>query len=110
MTKYRSRRVEVNGITYDSKREANRHQELLLMERAGLVRELRSQVQFELVPGVRIEGEKRARPPMRYTADFVYLDESGAMVVEDAKGMQTKDYRMRKHLMKAVHNISVKEV
>ena len=80
------------------------------MERAGLVRELRSQVRFELVPGVRIDGEKRARPAMRYTADFVYVDESGATVVEDAKGMQTKDYRMRKHLMKAVHNISVKEV
>lgn len=108
--KYRNKPCTVGGEKYRSQREAKRHQDLLLLQKAGLIAGLIREVAFELAPGVKISGEDRKRPAVRYVADFVYSDvRSGKVVVEDAKGMQTPVYRLKKHLMKTIHNIDVVE-
>ena len=110
MSKYRAKPCQVGDEKYRSQRERDRHQQLLMMQRAGLVAGLVREQPFILAPGVRIEGENRARPAFRYFADFVYSDvKTGAVIVEDAKGVQTAMYRAKKHLMATVHRIHVRE-
>lgn len=108
--KYGNTRCRVNGEDYRSQREARKHADLLLMQEAGLITGLTREVPFVLAPGVKIEGEKRARPALRYFADFIYSDvATGKIVVLDAKGMQTPVYRLKKHLLATVHGIHVRE-
>lgn len=108
--KYRNKPCEVGAEKYRSQRERDRHQALLLLQRAGRIAGLVREVQFELAPGVLIQGEKRKRPALRYVADFVYSDvQLGRVVVEDAKGMQTPVYRLKKHLMATIRGIHVQE-
>ena len=108
--KYQNQRQQIGDEQYRSKREAARHQQLLRLQQAGKITGLAREVPFKLAEGCRIAGEKRARPALRYYADFVYTDLSTCrVVVEDAKGMQTPVYRLKKHLMKVVHGIDVVE-
>ena len=107
-SKYGNKRVVKNGEQYRSKREAARHFELLLLQRAGKVENLNREVPFVLAPSVRYSG-KRATPALRYYADFVYTV-GGVQVVEDAKGMKTDVYKLKKHLMLSVHGIEVLEI
>ena len=108
--KYRNKPCTVGGEKYRSGREARRHQELVFHQKAGVIAGLTREVPFELAPAVKIEGESRKRPALRYVADFVYSDaKTGRVVVEDAKGMQTPVYRLKKHLMATVHGIHVQE-
>lgn len=108
--KYHNKPCQVGDEKYRSQRERDRHQALLLWQRAGTISGLTREVAFELAPGVKISGEKRRRPAVRYFADFVYSDvRSGAIIVEDAKGVQTPLYRLKKHLMATVHGIHVRE-
>lgn len=109
-SKYGNKKVQVGNETYHSQREAARHQSLLLMQRAGLIAGLTREVPFVLAPGIKIEGEKRARPALRYYADFLYTTADGRMVAEDAKGVSTALYRAKKHLMATLHGIHVVEV
>lgn len=104
MTKYKAKKVQVDGITFDSKREARRYCELRLLERAGEIRELELQKKYELIPK---QGKERA---VHYIADFVYKDKSGAEIVEDTKGFRTPDYVIKRKLMKWVHGIEIKEI
>ena len=109
MNKFGAKKTTIAGIVFDSKREAQRYAELVLLERAGKIRGLQRQVQFQLAPKVKINGEKRQRPALRYTADFEYY-EAGYRVVEDIKGAITQTFRIRQHLMKTVHGIDVRVV
>jgi hypothetical protein len=106
--------VKTNG--YASKRESSRADALKLLQRAGLITELREQVVYVLAPSVVIQGRKR--PPLRYIADFVYweIDQmrknefpNGKFIVEDVKGKITDGYRIKRHLMKSVHGIDILE-
>ena len=110
--KYRNKKVTIDGITFDSKRESERYQELKALASRNLIEDLRHQVPFELAPGVRFSDEKRAKPALRYVADFAYrLD--GRLVVEDVKSAITAKaaaYRIKRHLMLSVHGIEVREV
>lgn len=124
-SKYRAKKVTVNGITFDSKREANRYQELLLLERAGQITDLQRQVKFELIPSQKIDGKVVERA-CTYIADFAYFipthgqetDDEGHIhfwdgyepVVEDTKGFKTKDYIIKRKLMLYIHGIRVKEI
>lgn len=110
MSKYRNTPTQIGAEKYRSAREARRHQALLLLQRAGHISDLKREVPFVLAPKVAIQGEDRARPALRYVADFLYTDENGQQVVEDAKGMSTPVYRVKKHLMATVYGIHVKEV
>lgn len=116
--KYGSRKVEVDGIVFDSKKEAKRWSELLLLEKAGAIRNLRRQVKFVLIPaqkepdttgkrGGTIKGKLLERE-CTYIADFVY-QEDGKTVVEDTKGFRTSEYRIKKKLMLFIHGIKIKE-
>lgn len=107
-SKYGSRKVTVDGVTYDSTKEYRRFKELSLLERAGAIRNLQRQVEFELIPSQRING-KVAERPCKYVADFVY-QQDGKRVVEDTKGFRTKDYIIKRKLMLWVHGIQIREV
>ena len=101
MSKYRNRKTEVDGFVFDSRREANRYLELKILERAGEIENLELQPKYDLsVNGKHI---------CSYIADFRY-QEGGRTIVEDAKGMRTDVYRIKRKLMKAVHDIEVVEV
>jgi hypothetical protein len=100
MEKYHN--VITNG--YASKAEARRAYELQMMERARKISNLRQQVPFEVVP--KQEGER----PAVYIADFVYINEQGQQVVEDVKGVRTREYILKRKLMLHVHGIRIKEV
>lgn len=106
MKKYRNEKTTIDGIPFSSKREAFRYCDLRILEKAGKIHGLRLQVPFELAPSVKIAG--RMRPPLRYIADFVYL-EHGVPVVEDCKGYRTDVYKIKRHLMATVHSIHIRE-
>ena len=106
--KYKSRKVVVDGITFDSQKEARRFRELCLLEKAGRITELERQVKFELIPSQRIDGKVVERP-CTYIADFVYL-ENGKKVIEDTKGFKTKDYIIKRKLMLERYGIRIKEI
>jgi hypothetical protein len=108
MQKYRAKKTEVDGIVFDSKLEAHRYHELKLLEKAGEIFDLRRQVKFELLPSQRLDNKVVERP-VYYVADFVYL-ENGKQIVEDTKGVKTRDYVIKRKLMLYVHHIKIKEV
>lgn len=126
MNKYGNKKVVVDGEVFDSKREAKRYQELKLLEKCGAIRGLQRQVKYELIPTqkekstkVYTKGRKKGQPiegkviekAITYKADFVYTDvNSGKQVVEDSKGMRTKDYVMKRKLMLYIHGIKIQEV
>ena len=108
-SKYKAKKTVVDGITFDSKKEAARYSELKLLEHAGEVHELQRQVKFLLIPPQKENGKVIERE-CRYIADFVYKDKEGRLVVEDTKGVKTKDYIIKRKLMLYVHGIRIKEV
>jgi hypothetical protein len=126
MNKYGNKKVIVDGLVFDSKREAKRYKELKLLEMCGAIKDLKRQVVFELIPTQREEstrvytkGRKKGQPiegkviekAVTYIADFTYIDSStGKMVVEDSKGMRTRDYVIKRKLMLYVHGIKIQEV
>lgn len=108
MSKYGSRKVTVGGVVFDSKKEAYRWRELVLLQKAGQVTDLKRQVKYELIPSQRINGKVVERA-CTYVADFVYK-QNGKAVVEDTKGFKTKDYIIKRKLMLWVHGIRIVEV
>ena len=108
MNKYGNRKVIHDGIEFDSVKEAHRYCELKLMQRAGVISDLQLQVPFELIPTQRIDG-KLAEKAVNYVADFVY-QQNGAQVVEDTKGVRTKEYIVKRKMMLWVHGIRIREV
>ncbi len=113
-TKYGNRKVVVGGITFDSHREHSRYVVLKMMQIKGEIRDLALQPTFILAPGVKIAGEARKRPAVRYSADFTYVEaDTGRTIVEDVKSTPTaksKEFRRIQHLMKSVHGIDVRIV
>lgn len=122
--KYNNKKVTVDGIVFDSKREASRYSELIMLQRAGEISGLQRQVRYLLIPAQREvsdevykRGEKKGqRKPGRllekevtYIADFVYYKD-GELIVEDTKGFRTKDYIIKRKLMLYVHHIRIKEI
>ena len=111
-SRYNNRKVELDGFAFDSQKEARRYTELKLLVRVGEISELELQKSFVLAESVKFNNEPRAKPAIRYVADFAYM-ENGVMIVEDVKSKATKSlpvYRMKKHLMKSVHDIEIQEI
>lgn len=123
-TKYGNKKVEVNGIAFDSKKEAKRYTELLLLERAGAIHDLEMQKKFILIPAQReftnevyTKGNKKGHfkpgklleKECSYIADFVYIKD-GKIVVEDTKGFRTKDYIIKRKLMLHEYGIRIVEI
>ena len=109
-TKYGNSKTYVGGIQFDSKHEAERYVELKYWERIKGIRDLQLQVPFELIPAQRDENGKVVERAVKYIADFVYYDQNGNLVVEDAKGMKTDAYKLKKKMMLYFKGIKIKEV
>lgn len=102
VSKYKNEKTD----GYHSKKEAKRASDLRLMQEAGQIRNLREQVQFEIIP--KQDGERSAH----YIADFQYEEFSGdgwREVTEDCKGYRTADYVLKRKLMLHVHGIKIRE-
>ncbi len=97
MSKYHSKKVIIDGITFASKREANRYCELKWLLKAGKIKDLELQHPFTLQPPFKKNG-KTIRA-ITYVADFVYLDlERMRIVVEDTKGYRTDVYQLKRKM------------
>lgn len=122
--KYNNKKIEVDGMTFDSKKEANRYKELSLLQKAGEITGLRTQVRYVLIPSQRevsdevySRGENKGKNKpgkllereCTYVADFVYYKD-GEVIVEDTKGFRTKEYVIKRKLMLYVHHIQIKEI
>ena len=108
-SKYKNIRVQYNGKWFDSKKEMHRYQHLELLERAGKIKNLCCQVVYDLLPITRIGGQTQRKTT--YTADFVYWDiEKDCEVIEDAKGMRTDVYKIKRKLMWEILGKEVREV
>jgi hypothetical protein len=107
-SKYRNKKTYVGNKVFDSRKEAARFIELQMLLKAGEISDLQLQVPYELMPSFKLNGETYRG--IKYVADFVYKDKDGNTVVEDAKGMRTEVYKMKRKLMAYVHKIKIKEV
>lgn len=119
-SKYKNRKVQVDGIIFDSAKEANRYKELNMMEKAGKIKELQRQVKYVLIPAQRepAEGKKKGKLLERecaYLADFVYFDnDKGEYIVEDVKGYRGggayEVFKIKRKLMLYRFGIHVTEI
>lgn len=101
-SKYGNKKIIVNGIKFDSKKEAAYYLKLKLMESSNAITELKLQVVF------RFEFENKTL--FKYIADFTYCDAQGRRHVVDVKGFRTPIYRLKKKLVEAFHKIKIEEV
>lgn len=120
-SKYHNKKITVDGITFDSQKEANRWKELKLLERAGEIKELKRQVKFKLLPTIRepvcemsnqgvFKKGKVLERGVDYIADFTYKNKAGFLEVEDVKGYRTEVYKIKKKMMLYFHHIRIKEI
>ena len=125
VNKYKAVKTTVDGIEFDSKKEARRYQQLKLMEQAGLICHLKRQVKRELIPAQYING-KCVERAVTYTSDFEYrtlkplrtktvmaepdAPVMGEYVVEDCKGYRTEVYKIKKKLMLHRYGIHITEI
>lgn len=126
--KYKNKKVVIDGITFDSKKEAGRYKELKTLERAGIIQKLQRQVKYVLVPAqyertdeVYTKGKDKGKPKKgrlierecAYYADFVYM-QNGNTIVEDVKGYRDGQaynlFVIKRKLMLYVHGVQVKEI
>ena len=132
-TKLNNQKVTIDGIEFDSRKEAQRYKELLLLQRAGVIQNLELQKRYELIPAQyeTVEtgeyykiGVKKGQPKTKqvcieqsvvYIADFVY-EEKGQTVVEDVKGFREPSsatyakFVLKRKMMLWIHGIKIKEV
>ena len=124
MSKYHNKKVKYDGMVFDSVKEMRRYKELKMLERAGEIRELRTQVKYVLIPaqyetyerygkkGQKLkDGRRLVEKEVSYIADFTYWDTKTLQeVVEDVKGVKTDVYKVKRKLMLYIHGIKVREV
>ena len=108
VNKYHNKKIEIDGMTFDSQKEYERWCELKILAKAGVITELRRQVSFEVVPACRKSDGKMERA-VKYIADFVYR-EKGKLQVEDVKGFKTPEYIIKRKLMLEKYGITVREI
>lgn len=120
-SKYGNKKAKHDGILFDSRKERHRYITLMTLQRAGEISDLRLQVSYELIPAIYETVEKQLKTKVKlvekcvqravhYIADFVYRDKDGNEIVEDAKGVRTKEYQLKKKMMRAILGITIKEV
>ena len=107
--KYGNHKILVDGEKVaDSKHEFKRLNDLKVLQRAGEIKDLQTQVRYNLIPGQKICGVKVRGTD--YIADFIYWTKDDQFICEDAKGHKTPDYIIKRKLMKLIHDIDVVEV
>lgn len=125
MNKYGNKKVTVDGEVFDSRKEARRYRELLLLQKAGKISNLQRQEEFVLIPNQYATEERYSKSGKRlkdkqillerkvsYIADFTYLDKDYNLIVEDVKSEATKtaEFIIKKKMMLYIHGIRVKIV
>ena len=123
--KYGNRKTSYDGIVFDSKHEAHRYSELKLMQEEGLINGLELQkkyllleAQYEPSTEVYKRGIHKGEPKkgklieheVAYYADFDYYTADGKHVVEDTKGVKTKEYIIKRKMMLKIHGIRIQEI
>lgn len=122
-SKYGNKKVEYQGITFDSKKELQRYMVLLDAQRNGKITDLQRQVKFELIPAItedyvehlKTKDKVKTRTvqlAITYTCDFTYRKDN-KLIIEDVKAsktMLTKEYQLKKKMMLAIHGLVIKEV
>lgn len=119
-SKYHASKAVYEGQSFDSRKELKRYKELLILQQAGEIKDLQRQVKYTLIPEQREPdrtgprgGVKKGRVIERavtYIADFVYLDaRTGEQIVEDVKGIRTKEYVIKRKLLLYTHGIRILE-
>lgn len=107
--KFGAQKTVVDGISFDSRAEARRYSQLLILQRVGDIAGLTRQVAYVLAPSVKFEGATRAKPALRYIADFVYSETaSGKIICEDVKGVITPVFALKRHLMLSQLGINIR--
>lgn len=102
MAKYHNKRTTVDGITFDSKKEAKRYAELKMLEKGGAISQLVLQPRFELQESFKKNGKTYRK--IEYVADFMYRDnEKNVTIVEDVKGIKTDVYKLKRKMFEKVY-------
>jgi hypothetical protein len=112
-SKYQNKKIEIDGVTFDSKKEAKVYGELKLLKQSGEIKDFTRQQTFELIPSQYeiINGKKKCvEKPVQYKADFVVEHLDGEKSVVDVKGMRLPVYVIKRKLMRYLLNINIKEV
>lgn len=112
-TKFNNKKTIVDGIIFDSKKEAERYKVLKSMQKDGLIHDLERQPKFALIPSQHFETIGKRERGVDYVADFRYKDRLGQIIVEDVKSAVTakdKVYRIKRKLVKYFHDVEIVEV
>lgn len=105
--KYKNKKIQIDNIKFDSKKEAERYIELKLLEKAGKISGVKTQYPFILQEKyIRADGKKIRE--IKYIADFVYYDENNNLIVEDTKGYETEVFKIKRKLLEYKYNIVLK--
>lgn len=111
MNKYFNKKVMVDGIKFDSKKEATRYEQLKILKQSGLIKELELQPTFVLQPAYKNNKDEKVRA-ITYKADFIYFDiHLDRYIVEDVKGYKTDVYKLKKKLFEYQYpNLTIEEI
>lgn len=109
VAKYHNKKVEYDGYTFDSIREKNYYIKLKLLEKAGKIKELELQKEFELQPSFKLNNKTSRK--ITYRADFTYkTTEDDKLHVIDVKGFRTDVYKLKKKLFEYKYRIEIEEI
>lgn len=108
-SKYGAIKTIVDGITFDSKKEALRYSELKLLQKLGVIKSFSCQPVFLLLDGYKRSDGKRIRP-IKYVADFLINYPDGSVDIEDVKGILTEVFKIKRKLLEAKYDIIIKIV
>ena len=107
--KYHNKKVFYGDILFDSQKECNYFYKLKLMEQVGMIKELKRQVPFELIPSYKRNGKTIRK--MQYIADFTYITtEDNKLHIVDTKGYRTEVYKLKKKLFEYKYNMEIEEI
>ena len=107
--KYHNKKVEYDGYTFDSIREKNYYIKLKLLEKAGKIKELELQKEYELQPSFKLNNKTSRK--ITYRSDFTYkTTEDDKLHVVDVKGFRTDVYRLKKKLFEYKYRIEIEEI
>ena len=107
--KYHNKKIYFNGVLFASKKEYSYFCKLKLMEQVGMIRDLKRQVPFELIPTYKINGKTIRK--MQYIAEFTYITtEDNKLHVVDTKGYRTEEYKLQKKLIEYKYNMEIEEI
>lgn len=109
MSKYYSKKVIVDNIKFDSKKEANYYLKLKVLERAGVIKDLELQKEYILQDSFKLN--KKTRRKITYKADFKYVSTLDNRIhVVDVKGFKTEVYKLKKKLFEYKYQIEIEEI